>query len=264
VKGEDQQTVHKDRKIELLSDDHLTVKGSSHSRIGKKWLVAAGKESRVAAGRKIVVEAGSELTIKAGGSFIKIDPSGVYVGGAKVRINSGGSPGTGSGASPLLPSDSERTEKGTVPQRIVEVAEQKFRSGTKRYAYLSKNEILGKTKWKCNQFVYEALKEAGAEPPLIPNRCARWDLPLCEDTYHMPSAEIWADETWDLGNWKGVSPEAAGPGTVVSTGEHVGIMVEGGYVISAGEKGINKQLLSVFNKSNVKLTFRKFNSHFNL
>ena len=113
VKGEDQQTVHKDRKVELMSDDHLTVKGSSHSRIGNKWLVAAGRESHVAAGRKIVVEAGSELTIKAGGSFIKIDPSGVYIGGAKVRINSGGSPGTGSGASPLLPIDPTETEQGT-------------------------------------------------------------------------------------------------------------------------------------------------------
>jgi hypothetical protein len=264
VKGEDQQTVHLDRKVELLSDDHLTVRGSRHCRIGKKWLVAAGKESHVAAGRKIVVEAGSELTIKAGGSFIKIDPSGLYIGGAKVRINSGGSPGTGSGASPLLPSDSERTEKGTVPQRIVEVAEQKYRSGTKRYAKATRNEILGEDQWKCNQFVYEALKEAGAESPLIPNRCARWDLPLCEDKYHMPSAEIWADETWDLGNWKGVSPEMAGPGTVVSTGKHVGIMVEEGYVISAGKVGINKQLLSGFNEYNANLTFRKFHSQFPL
>jgi type VI secretion system secreted protein VgrG len=115
VKGEDQQTVHLDRKVELLSDDHLTVRGSRHCRIGKKWLVAAGKESHVAAGRKIVVEAGSELTIKAGGSFIKIDPSGVYVGGAKVRINSGGSPGMGSGASPLLPHNSGSVDEGTAP-----------------------------------------------------------------------------------------------------------------------------------------------------
>ncbi len=264
VKGEDQQTVEQDRKIELLTDDHLTVRGSSHSSIGDKWLVHAGNESHVVAGRKTVIEACTELTIKAGAGFIKIDPSGVYIGGPKIRVNSGGSPGKGAGARPLLPKDSETAEKGTVPQRIVEVAEQKFRSGTKRYAYLSKNEILGKSKWKCNQFVYEALKEAGVEPPLIPNRCARWDLPLCEDRYHMPSAGIWADETWDLGNWKIVSPEAAGPGTVVSNGKHVGIMVEEGYVISAGKVGINKQLLSEFNEYNAKLTFRKFHSHFPL
>jgi type VI secretion system secreted protein VgrG len=103
VKGEDQQTVEKDRKVELLSNDHLTVRGSSHSRYGDDWLLHAGTESHVAAGRKTVIEAGSELTIKAGGGFIRIDPSGVYVGGAKVRINSGGSPGVGSGAAPLQP-----------------------------------------------------------------------------------------------------------------------------------------------------------------
>ena len=57
----------------------------------------------MAAGRKIVIEAGTELTIKAGGGFIKLDPSGVYVGGAKVKLNSGGSPGKGTEAKPLLP-----------------------------------------------------------------------------------------------------------------------------------------------------------------
>ncbi|GAB6110538.1 bacteriophage T4 gp5 trimerisation domain-containing protein [Desulfomicrobium salsuginis] len=113
VKGEDQQTVHRDRKVELLSNDHLTVRGSSHCRIGDKWLVATGRETHVAAGRKIVVEAGSELTIKAGSGFIKIDPSGVYVGGAKIKINSEGSPGVGSGARPLLPIVPEHVDKFT-------------------------------------------------------------------------------------------------------------------------------------------------------
>jgi type VI secretion system secreted protein VgrG len=45
VKGEDQQTVEKDRKVELLSDDHLTVRGSSHSSFGDKWLLRTGNES---------------------------------------------------------------------------------------------------------------------------------------------------------------------------------------------------------------------------
>jgi type VI secretion system secreted protein VgrG len=115
VKGEDQQTVHKDRKAELLADDHLTVRGSSHTHVQEKWLVRAGREVHGAAGRKAVIEAGAELTIKAGGSFIRIDSSGVYVGGTKVRINSGGSPGSGSGARPLLPMYSELVDEGTAP-----------------------------------------------------------------------------------------------------------------------------------------------------
>ena len=110
IKGEDHQTVHKDRKVELLSDDHLTVKGNSHRKIFRKWLVRTGAETHLKSDIKTVFEAGTELTIKAGGSFIKIDPSGVTINGAKVKINSGGSPGSGSGARPLLPGDARLPE----------------------------------------------------------------------------------------------------------------------------------------------------------
>jgi type VI secretion system secreted protein VgrG len=113
VKGEDHQIVHKGRKVELLSDDHLTVKGSSHTRIREKWLVWAGREIHGAAGRKTVIEAGSELTLKAGGAFIRLDPSGVYINGAKVKLNSGGGPGSGTGAKPLLPIVPEHVDKFT-------------------------------------------------------------------------------------------------------------------------------------------------------
>ena len=55
------------------------------------------------AGSKIVLEAGAEITLSAGGSFIKIDPSGVSLVGAGINMNSGGSPGSGSGAQPQMP-----------------------------------------------------------------------------------------------------------------------------------------------------------------
>jgi type VI secretion system secreted protein VgrG len=107
VKGEDHQTVEKHRKVELLSDDHHTVRGSSHGRIDEKWLVRTGFETHLEAGIKTVFEAGSELTIKAGGSFIRLDSSGVTINGARVAFNAGGSPGSGTGAAPLLPIVSE-------------------------------------------------------------------------------------------------------------------------------------------------------------
>jgi type VI secretion system secreted protein VgrG len=115
IKGEDQQTVHKDRKVELVSDDHLTVKGCSHGKITEKWLIWTGDETHFKSNIRTILEAGTELTIKAGGSFIKLDPSGGTIKGAKVKINSGGSPGSGSGAKPLLPVDSELVEEGTMP-----------------------------------------------------------------------------------------------------------------------------------------------------
>ena len=83
VKGEYQQTVNLDRKIELLSDDHLTVRNSSHSRFAEKWLHRIGEEAHIKAGSKATLEAGTELTIKAGGSFIKLDPSGGPLTGAR-------------------------------------------------------------------------------------------------------------------------------------------------------------------------------------
>jgi type VI secretion system secreted protein VgrG len=51
----------------------------------------------------MVLEASMELTVKAGGSWIKIDPSGIRMGGRKVNLGGGGSLGNGSGAEPELP-----------------------------------------------------------------------------------------------------------------------------------------------------------------
>jgi type VI secretion system secreted protein VgrG len=118
VKGEDQQTVEKDRKVELLSDDHLTVRGSSHDSTGQKWLLKTGGETHVKSGVKTVLEAGSELTLKVGGNFVKLNASGVTIVGKKVKLNAGGGAGSGSGARPLLPLISEVPEvQSCVPDR---------------------------------------------------------------------------------------------------------------------------------------------------
>jgi type VI secretion system secreted protein VgrG len=117
---EDHQTVHKDRKIELLSDDHLTVKGNSHRKITEKWLVRTGAETHLKSDIKTVLEAGTELTIMAGGSFIKLDPSGVSINGAKIRLNSGGSPSLGTGAAPLLPMAGELVDEGMAPIKQID------------------------------------------------------------------------------------------------------------------------------------------------
>ncbi|CEA01767.1 Rhs element Vgr protein [Pseudomonas saudimassiliensis] len=101
--AEEHRTTHADRKTELKADDHLTIAGNQHVKLGVAHLLAAGREIHLKAGQKMVIEAGMEITLKAGGSFIKIDPSGITLVGPQVRINSGGSPGTGSGSAPILP-----------------------------------------------------------------------------------------------------------------------------------------------------------------
>ncbi|MBY8085879.1 type VI secretion system tip protein VgrG [Vibrio fluvialis] len=108
-------TVENDRFTQIKNNQHLTVGGESresvtgnrtlmvegllHLKTGSVWVNESGTEVHIKAGQKVVIEAGSEITVKAGGSFVKVDPAGVHLSGAGVNLNSGGSPGSGSGFS---------------------------------------------------------------------------------------------------------------------------------------------------------------------
>ncbi len=102
-KAEEHRTTHADRKTEVRANDHLTVGNSQHLKIGSGQFIEAGNEIHLSSGLKVVLEAGSELTFKAAGSFIKLDASGITMVGPVIRMNSGGSPGKGTGAAPVLP-----------------------------------------------------------------------------------------------------------------------------------------------------------------
>ncbi|RHW19527.1 type VI secretion system tip protein VgrG, partial [Pseudomonas jilinensis] len=78
--------------------------------LGQGQFIEAGQEIHLSSGMKVVLEAGSEITFKVGGSFVKLDPSGVTLVGPSVKINSGGSAGSGSGAAPKLPGDTAVAE----------------------------------------------------------------------------------------------------------------------------------------------------------
>jgi len=115
--------VKKIKKEWILEDDHLHVVGDrmqkidkstslevghdQHEKVGNLHALAAGKEIHLKAGSTVVMEAGSELTIKGAGGHIKIHPGGVDIVGVLVKINSGGSPGSGAAASPVAPKDAE-------------------------------------------------------------------------------------------------------------------------------------------------------------
>ncbi|MGQ4880703.1 type VI secretion system tip protein VgrG [Billgrantia sp. LNSP4103-1] len=106
IHADDHLTVHRSCHTQIDGDDHLIVDASRHEKYGRAQLVEAGQEIHHKAGMKVVIEAGAEITLKAGGSFVKLDPSGVTIVGAQVKINSGGSPGSGSGQAaqgPALP-----------------------------------------------------------------------------------------------------------------------------------------------------------------
>ncbi|MCJ8170466.1 type VI secretion system Vgr family protein [Atopomonas sediminilitoris] len=103
IRGEEHRTTVQPRKTEVKACDHLTVGNNQHIKIGSGQFIKAGQEIHLSSGHKVVLEAGSELTFKAAGSFIKLDASGITLVGPLIKINSGGSPGKGSGAKPLLP-----------------------------------------------------------------------------------------------------------------------------------------------------------------
>ncbi len=102
-RAEEHRTTHADRKTEVRANDHLTVGNSQHLKIGTGQFIEAGNEIHYYAGSKVVIDAGMELTASGGGSFLKLDPSGVTLSGATIRMNSGGAAGKGSGLKILAP-----------------------------------------------------------------------------------------------------------------------------------------------------------------
>ncbi|SDM02858.1 type VI secretion system tip protein TssI/VgrG, partial [Pseudomonas indica] len=109
-KAEEHRITHLDRKTELKANDHLTIGQNQHIKIGTGQFLKAGQEIHLSSGVKVVLEAGSELTLKGGGSWLKLDGSGVTLTGPTIKMNSGGSPGKGSGASPALPGQSKAAD----------------------------------------------------------------------------------------------------------------------------------------------------------
>lgn len=134
--GHDLHLIVKSEQIELVEGNkHSTVKGDRnekvegaisiksdtdiHEKAGMNFALDAGQEIHLKAGMNIVLEAGAKFTIEAGGSFITIGPSGVDISGAKVNLNSGGSPVVGSGCSPQapkLPKEADVAKPGGQPK----------------------------------------------------------------------------------------------------------------------------------------------------
>jgi type VI secretion system secreted protein VgrG len=117
--AEEHRTTHADRKVEARSNDHLTVGTTQHVKVGVGQFVEASSEIHYYAGNKVVIDAGMELTAVGGGSFLKLDPGGVTLSGATIKINSGGGPGKGSGIAilpPVIPGAVDQDKAGEKPQ----------------------------------------------------------------------------------------------------------------------------------------------------
>ncbi len=105
--------VSSNRKEKIGSKYSLNVGTEMHTKTGQKFQVEAGMEVHIKAGMKLILEAGMQATMKAAGGFVDIGPAGVTIVGTMVKINSGGSPGSGSGCSPDSPDAPDQADDGT-------------------------------------------------------------------------------------------------------------------------------------------------------
>src|SRR5690554_4879422 len=126
IKANSHTTVDGEKR-ELTGKDHsFNVTGTLHLKAGTAWLSDSGTELHIKAGQKAIIEAGAEITLKAGGSFLKIDPSGVAIGGASIKMNAGGSASKGSGqkiVTPEMPGLLTASEGFVAPVELAEVAQ---------------------------------------------------------------------------------------------------------------------------------------------
>jgi len=135
VEGEFHLTVVKDLKqkvdgkyslksaqdMSLATDAQFSVKGAMdvtneagtafsiksgtdvHIKAGTNAGLEGGMNVHIKGGMNVVIEGGMQLTIKGGSGSVVLGPDGVSITGPLVKINSGGSPGSGSGISPVAP-----------------------------------------------------------------------------------------------------------------------------------------------------------------
>jgi type VI secretion system secreted protein VgrG len=108
-------------------DKHLTVKGGQNEKVdGDVMLTAANLIQKIddsiyldAGGSiygrgkaTVVFGASTGITLKVGGNFITIDPSGIYIQGTVVMINSGGAALPGVSLTPVAPKEPAAADKG--------------------------------------------------------------------------------------------------------------------------------------------------------
>jgi type VI secretion system secreted protein VgrG len=95
--------VGKDQKTQIGGNVSLQVGQSRNEKIGQTHAMEAVQTIHLKAGQTVIIEAGMQLSLKGPGGFVDIGPAGVTIQGTMVLINSGGSAGSGPGASPDSP-----------------------------------------------------------------------------------------------------------------------------------------------------------------
>ena len=118
VGGEYDQHIMKDRYEGVDGKYQLSVKGDTVFDLQAKYDTIVGSGATLNA-QTAVIEASQKITLMVGGSFVVLDPAGVFINGAMVQINSGGAPGSTSNADLTDPLDAGQADPGD-PQDYIE------------------------------------------------------------------------------------------------------------------------------------------------
>jgi type VI secretion system secreted protein VgrG len=111
VKGDAHLHVKGDHNQKTDGTLSLTLGQDHQQKVGMNYALQAGQAIHIKAGMSLVIEAGAQLSLKVGGNFIDINPGGVFISGTIIGLNSGGSPGSGTGASPDPPKEAIEADK---------------------------------------------------------------------------------------------------------------------------------------------------------
>jgi len=118
VEGDKHQTVKGDQNQKTEGTASIEIVKDFHQKVGQNFALDSAQEIHLKAGSNLIIEAGSSITLKASGSFITIDSGGVAVKGSMIKLNSGGSPGSGAGASPDTPKEPSVADKADPGKKI--------------------------------------------------------------------------------------------------------------------------------------------------
>ncbi|MFO0588864.1 MAG: type VI secretion system tip protein TssI/VgrG [Polyangiaceae bacterium] len=119
VEGDSHLRVWGKRNQQIDGSQSVVVKRDRHEVVGKNHALAAAQEIHLKAGTALVIEAAHDLTLRGPGGFIRIDSGGVTIRGNVVKINSGGSAGSGHGASPESPAAAQEAVTDDVSKTLI-------------------------------------------------------------------------------------------------------------------------------------------------
>jgi type VI secretion system secreted protein VgrG len=119
VEGLSHLRVQGDRRTKVDQNVSVIVGKSRHEKVGKNHALEVGKQIHMKAGSGVVLEAVEDMTFRAPGGFVRIDSSGITIRGTVVRINSGGSPGSGNGSKTVEPDEAIEAVTDDVSKTLI-------------------------------------------------------------------------------------------------------------------------------------------------